>query len=114
MRYLRDVERAHGLPRGRRQPVGRVNGRTVYRDVDFEEFALRVELDGRLWHEKPRERERDRVRDNATVVELRGTVHYGYAAVTGTPCAVAVEVAAAPTNRGWTGLLRPCVRGCTP
>ncbi|GAA2493876.1 type IV toxin-antitoxin system AbiEi family antitoxin domain-containing protein [Terrabacter carboxydivorans] len=43
-RYVRDVERAHGLPRGRRQtPYGRA-GR---RDVEYQ-WGVVVEVDGRL------------------------------------------------------------------
>lgn len=49
--YLVQVERAHGLPVGTRQKAAAVDlptQRTVYRDVDYEAFALLVELDGRL------------------------------------------------------------------
>lgn len=41
--YLRDVERAHGLPRGVRQSRAESRGR-VYRDVDLPEFGLLVAL----------------------------------------------------------------------
>ncbi len=45
--YLRDVERAHGLPDGeRQQPSGR-----TWQDVRYRRFSTIVELDGRLGHE---------------------------------------------------------------
>ena len=48
LRYLRDVERAHGLPRGERQHTSRHRHQ---RDVYYERYRLVVELDGRLGHE---------------------------------------------------------------
>ena len=51
-RYLRHVERAHGLPVGRRQRLvtaGRASA--VYRDVGPVGFRTLVELNGRLGHE---------------------------------------------------------------
>lgn len=46
--YLRDVERAHGLPRGRRQ-LQRL-GLPCHCDVGYDEFQTLVELDGRDGH----------------------------------------------------------------
>lgn len=47
LRHLRAVERAHGLPTARRQR--RVaGGRVIWVDVDHDEFAIRIELDGRV------------------------------------------------------------------
>lgn len=63
LRYLRGVERAHGLPRGVRQ-----RHRDRWRDdVVYVDYRVQVELDGRLAH--PHERAfRDRLRDNAAVL----------------------------------------------
>jgi hypothetical protein len=47
-RYVRDVERAHGLPRSRHQARVVIDGKVVYRDVYYEEYQLTVELDGQL------------------------------------------------------------------
>lgn len=44
-RYFRDVERAHGLPVGRRQASLRRGTRV---DVSYDEYRLLVELDGAL------------------------------------------------------------------
>ncbi len=46
--YLRDVERAHDLPRGVRQAVSA--DRSAVRDVLYEEYGVVVELDGRIGH----------------------------------------------------------------
>ncbi len=49
-RYLRDVERAHGLPRSRHQVRVVIAGQAAYRDAYYDEYQLAVELDGRLAH----------------------------------------------------------------
>jgi hypothetical protein len=46
LRYLRDVERPHGLPTGTRQQSR--SGLPYRADVDYDEFDLIVELDGLL------------------------------------------------------------------
>lgn len=51
--YLVRVERAHGLPPGRRQSRDDASGRPVFRDVDYEDFRVLVELDGREFHDNP-------------------------------------------------------------
>ena len=47
-RYLRDVERAHGLPRGIRNAAESSALRTRYRDVRYLRWSTVVELDGRV------------------------------------------------------------------
>jgi hypothetical protein len=59
--YLWDVERAHGLPVGRRQ-ASRL-GLPYASDVSYDAFGLLVELDGRLGHDGAA-RFRDMQRDN--------------------------------------------------
>jgi hypothetical protein len=108
--YLRDVERAHGLPRGDRQV--RVAGRRViWIDVDYDGFATRVELDGRLGHQGEG-RFRDRRRDNRAVVGGIWSLRYGFAETFGSPCEVAIEVALVLRERGWAGWPRPCGPAC--
>ena len=104
LRYLRDVERAHGLPRGERQNR---SGHGHRRDVVYRDYRLVVELDGRLGHEGVG-RFRDMLRDNSATVDGEASLRYGHADVTGSACAVAWQVAAVLTNRGWTGVLRRC------
>jgi hypothetical protein len=107
VRYLRLVERAHGLPRGARQ----FRRGAWYDDVRYPGFGVCVELDGRLAH-RPDERFRDHRRDNAAVVAGARVLRYGYADVTGRPCAVAAEVGAVLGANGWHGTPRPCGAGC--
>ncbi len=52
-RYLRDIERAHGLPPSRRQVRVVIDGRVVYRDAYYEKYRVAIELDGRAPHPKP-------------------------------------------------------------
>ncbi|NDL56682.1 type IV toxin-antitoxin system AbiEi family antitoxin domain-containing protein [Phytoactinopolyspora mesophila] len=111
LRHLRRVERAHGLPTGRRQR--RVaGGRTVWIDVDHDEYMLRIELDGRLGHVEEG-RFRDRRRDNLATVDGRATLRYGHADVFGDPCGVAAEQASVLAARGWDGTPHPCGPECT-
>lgn len=102
--YLNDVERAHGLPVGRRQQ--RLNG--SYTDVDYE-LGLLVELDGRLGHEGLGAF-RDMRRDNRNMLLGRPTLRFGWLQCASAPCEVAAQVAQALTNLGWLGELRACRR----
>jgi very-short-patch-repair endonuclease len=87
LRYLRDVERRHGLPAGLRQrAVDR-----EFTDVFYAGFALVVELDGRL-HLVPRQRWRDLDRDNRATLRAESTLRYGWLDITGRPCEAAVQV----------------------
>lgn len=111
-RYRRDVERAHGLPRGTRNRVEGQRGRRRYRDVRYHRFRVIVELDGRAAH--PEEwRERDDLRDNE-VTELEGarTLRYGWQSVAARPCRTAAQVGRVLRARGWTGWPRPCGPDC--
>jgi very-short-patch-repair endonuclease len=87
IRYLRDVERRHMLPRGQRQRA--VDGE--FTDVFYAGFNLVVELDGRL-HLVPRQRWRDLDRDNRATLRAEATLRYGWFDVTDRPCEAAVQV----------------------
>jgi hypothetical protein len=104
LRYLRQVERPHGLPTGRRQ--NRSDALHV-RDVVYEQFGLVVELDGRLGHEGMG-RFRDMNRDNLATVSGELTLRYGHIDVTGSPCSVAEQVGAVLFARGWTEGAQRC------
>lgn len=107
-RYLRDVERAHGLPRGRRNaPEGRPSQRR-YRDVRYLRYHLVVELDGRAAH--PGEwKEKDDLRDNELLVaEGTVTLRYGWRAVTTEACATAGQVVRVLHANGWRGAMASC------
>jgi hypothetical protein len=110
-RYLRDVERAHGLPTAVRQAPALQRGRGIRRDVFYRDYGVVVELDGRLSH-TGRRREDNR-RDNAAAARGVITLRYGWTDVRQGACATAVEVAETLARRGWPGPLRPC-RRCRP
>ncbi|HEY7015309.1 MAG TPA: hypothetical protein VH480_21270 [Streptosporangiaceae bacterium] len=110
-RYLRDVERVHGLPVAERQARAVHGGRTIYRDVFYRKYGVVVELDGRASHAD--RRLQDSRRDNAAAARGIITLRYGWADVSERPCQTASEVAQTLTRRGWPGLLRRC-RRCLP
>ncbi len=110
-RYLRDVERAHGLPRSRHQVRMVIDGQTVYRDAYYQEYKLAVELDGRLAH-PDEERRRDHRRDNEAGADGILTTRYDWQDVRGHPCETALLQAQILRRRGWRGSPRPCSAGC--
>jgi predicted transcriptional regulator of viral defense system/very-short-patch-repair endonuclease len=105
--YLHKVERAHDLPRGVRQHRARHSA--AVRDVVYEEFALVVELDGRMGHEGAG-RFRDLERDNAAAVAGELTLRYGWHDVEDRACVVAFQLAAVLARRGWDAEPRRCGR----
>ena len=107
VRYLHDVERAHGLPRGNRQNPIRGRHGWFWRDIRYDPYGLVVELDGRIGHEGEG-RFRDMVRDNVAVLHNETTLRYGHHDLTSSPCGIAYQVAAILTVRGWPGVLRRC------
>lgn len=82
--YLDRVERPDGLPLASRQLAAKARG-VIYRDVSYEDYALVVELDGRLFHDDTVARDADLDRDLDAAVEGRTSV-----------------------QRGWAGQVRPC------
>jgi very-short-patch-repair endonuclease len=106
-RYVRHVERPHGLPRAIRQSRSKVGGRLRYLDNHYRDFGVAVELDGQATH-PAEERWQDIHRDNASAAAGLVTLRYNWADVTMRPCLVAREISALLQARGWTGLLRPC------
>ena len=80
LRFLHDVERPHGLPRGDRQSSRA--GLRYLRDVRYRRYALLVELDGKLGHEGEG-RFRDMHRDNLHA--LGDELTFGSAGTTSPP-----------------------------
>jgi hypothetical protein len=107
LKYLHDVERPHGLPRGNRQQ--RRHGLPYISDVGYDAYRLLVELDGRAGHEGMG-RFRDMNRDNQFALIEWITLRYGWYDVVYRPCVVAFQVAAALAVRGWNGLPTGCFR----
>lgn len=112
-RWVRDVERAHGLPRATRQ--ARRDGPDGSRRLDnyYEPFNLCVELDGAAFH-RAEDLDRDRRRDNETLIAADAkTLRYGFKEVANHPCDQAEQFARALIKQGWAaGPLKPCKPGC--
>jgi very-short-patch-repair endonuclease len=106
-RYVRDVERAHGLPVGRRQAPA--PGRR-HRDSAYDDVKVVVEVDGRLGHEGWAAQAVDRRRDidGATTGWL--TVRPTWLDVAHAPCRLAADLDAILRGRGWAGRAVPCPR----
>lgn len=124
-RYLRDVERAHGLPRGARQVREMVSSvevghrRVVVRDVRYAPHRALVELDGRVGHTAALDRWSDLSRDLSAAVDGDLTLRAGWQQVL-EPCRLAMLVGGVLRARGWSGRPHPCrsascaVRGAGP
>ena len=108
--WIRDVERAHGLPRGECSVASVVGGRRRFADIRYRRYRVVVELDGRQTH--PDETaHREMWRDNRSAAEGEQSLRFGWADV-GRPCEAALLVAGVLRHRGWRGRLRPCGPGC--
>lgn len=112
-RYLRDVERAHGLPRGERQVrevVRLVEGevlRWVVRDVRYRAQRTLLELDGRIGHSASLDKWADLQRDLEAAVHGDLSLRAGWQQVLGA-CRLAVVVGGVLEARGWSGSAHPC------
>ncbi|WP_283138061.1 type IV toxin-antitoxin system AbiEi family antitoxin domain-containing protein [Rhizohabitans arisaemae] len=111
LRYVRDVERPHGLPRAQRQVRRKADGRGIVVDNLVRAYRTRIELDGQRGHTGDGVL-RDMWRDNQAAVDGEFTLRFGWNDVTGRPCEIAAVQATVLTANGWTGRLRPCRPGC--
>lgn len=110
-KYLCRVERLHGLPTGRRQHRASAGRAIWFRDVEYVDQRVIVELDGRLGHSAADDRWADLDRDVSAVVSHRITIRLGYGQVL-QPCRVATALAQVLIARGWAGRPRPCGPDC--
>lgn len=112
-RYVQGVERAHGLPSGRRQFRRELASGTRYLDNCYEAYRLCVEIDGRPGH-RPEQTWRDADRDGEDLFrDDVVTVRLGLRHVTSGRCAQAAKLAALFIRRGWDAEgLRPCGPDC--
>jgi hypothetical protein len=111
-RYLRRVERAHGLPRGHRQLRASLTAGAAYRDVHYRRFRMVVELDGRLGHDEVADEWDDLDRDIDGALDEQLTIRAGWRHVLDA-CRLASAVARLLRARGWTGSPAACSPGCT-
>jgi len=112
VRYLRDVERPHGLPTGTRQRRVTVGRRPYFRDVEYLGLGVVAELDGRLGHEDLVARADDMDRDTDAARSDARTARIGYLQVMSRRCMTAHRVADLLRLGGWEGALRRCGPGC--
>lgn len=110
-RYVRGVERPHGLPVAQRQAQVSLHGRRRYLDNLYADYLLAVELDGTAAHPVA-ERWRDIHRDNSLAGLGVLTLRYSWSDITSQRCRVAAEIGAVLTQRGWPGRLRRCSAHC--
>jgi hypothetical protein len=113
LRYVRDVERAHGLPSAQRQAFREIGGRAHYRDNWYAEYRVCVEIDGPAYH-RDEQVWKDKRRDNLNLAEDGAeTFRFGPVEVAEFACETAGLVAAALARNGWDGTPHPCRRaGC--
>lgn len=104
--FLTRVERPHGLPSPVRQSA-RMDGRER-RDLEYPEFGLVVELDGRLHHESWAAGNRDAGRDLRDIAAGSTVLRLRWAQVMRDPCSTAALLAQALRARGWNGAVKRC------
>jgi very-short-patch-repair endonuclease len=106
-RYVRRVERPHGLPAARRQ--ARIRQRTGNRYLDnlYEEYGVCVELDGTAAHPEA-EQWRDKRRDNVNLSNGIVTLRFGFPELGERRCESAAYVSAVLNSHGWPGIPHPC------
>ncbi len=112
LRYLQDVERAHGLPALQRQVGSTLLGNRIWRDGEYGEFGIVHELDGRLDHEWFLQRALDRRRDVAAASSGKVVVRHGWADVLDYSCESAGLVVELLRLRGWQGRPLRCSPIC--
>ena len=104
-----DLERRHGLPTADRQRSVDDGPRRAYVDAPYPAYAVRVELDGRAFHDDAESRDADAERDlDARVLHEDLTVRLTYGQVFGRGCATVRKVATLLERRGWPGLFVTC------
>ena len=108
--YLTRVERAHGLPRARRQAPGAAWMGLVYRDADYGQLI--IELDGRLFHDSTTQRDRDFERDLDAAVDGKDARRLSWGQVFDRSCSTAGKIAQLLAARGWAGRPRRCGPDC--
>jgi len=105
--YLTRVERPHGLPSANRQL--RASSRApMYRDVVYLAHGLVVELDGRMFHDNARARDRDLDRDLDGAVDGLTSIRIGWGQAVGRPCVTAQKISRILNRLGWLGPILQC------
>jgi very-short-patch-repair endonuclease len=108
-RYVRRLERPHGLPLARRQARIRQRTGNKYLDNLYEKYGVCVELDGTAAHPED-EQWRDKRRDNANLFDGIVTLRFGFPELGDHRCESAALVAGVLRSHGWLALPHPCPR----
>jgi len=108
--FLTRVERPHGLPRPVRQAARVGRDGVERRDLEYVEFAMVVELDGRLGHDSWQAGNRDADRDLADQRSGKTVVRLRWRQVMVESCETAAALAAILRRHGWTGQMTRCPR----
>jgi hypothetical protein len=108
-RYVRRVERPHGLPVARRQARIRQHFGNRYLDNLYEPYGVCVELDGTAAHPED-EQWRDKRRDNANLFGGIVTLRFGFPELGDHRCESAAFVAGVLRSHGWQGTPHSCSR----
>lgn len=108
-RYVRRVERPHGLPVARRQARIRQHFGNRYLDNLYEPYGVCVELDGTAAHPED-EQWRDKRRDNANLFGGIVTFRFGFPELGDHRCESAAFVAGVLRSHGWPGTPYACRR----
>jgi hypothetical protein len=103
------LERIHGLPSASRQQADQLAGRTIHRDAPYVDLGVKVELDGKAFHDNAQARDRDADRDLDTLVADESiTVRLTYGQVFDRGCETIAKIAALLERRGWPGPFVRC------
>ncbi len=109
-RYVRDVERAHRLPKSHHQVRRQFDGKVQYRDNWYADYRVVVEVDGPAYHQNERvQLDKDRDNVNLALDDVK-THRFGPVGVTERACETAALVVATLQHNGWRGSPRPCRR----
>ena len=109
--YLVRIERAHRLPRARRQERATASVGIVYRDATYDAGCF-VELDGRLFHDSVTQRDADFDRDLDAAVGGGSTVRLSWGQVFDRPCSTTAKLVVVLRARGVAVSPRACGPGC--
>ncbi len=106
--FLDRVVRPHGLPEPSAQQAPRVGVRGAeYRDVEYVDLGLVLELDGAT-HDTAEARDEDADRDLDDLATGHVVPRLRYRQVFGTPCRTALRLEALLRLRGWRGSGHEC------
>ncbi|HEY6493202.1 MAG TPA: hypothetical protein VIZ43_08005 [Trebonia sp.] len=110
LRYTRDVERAHRLPRSQHQARRHLGGKAQYRDNWYPDYRVVVEIAGPAYHQNEQvQLDKDRDNVNLALDDVK-THRFGPVSVTERACETAALVAATLQHNGWQGSAHACRR----